>query len=396
MKKISPILFSIFSIYIVVFFWHEISLPYDNSNKIVGNYSENNHHQFNDTLRFICFLILPLLIFITTYFLLNKEKIILKKKVHEENFYYFEGKENLKKRIYLILFVLLILFFFISSYLPDYKLDIFHEGQLLTGALNNNLKGNLFIGSYINTGLFYDILNTKFFWYLFNTESIGAYRLASFSLNYIYILFVIILIYKVSTIFNFSENQENFYFVSLSTFCIYYYLIKSHTFPNYRDLFTIFFLICLINIFKNNKYKILNYILVGGFSVLSILWSLDRGIFLNATIIVLIGFLFFRKKKIESFLILLSIIISWTVFFILIGKDEFNEFIFNSVNILKYNEIWNGIIHPQPFSDEKNSTRATKALLLYILNAFYIIKCFLEKESKLNLNAKYLDRKSVV
>ncbi len=80
MKKISPILFSIFSIYIVVFFWHEISLPYDNSNKIVGNYSENNHHQFNDTLRFICFLILPLLIFITTYFLLNKEKIILKKK----------------------------------------------------------------------------------------------------------------------------------------------------------------------------------------------------------------------------------------------------------------------------------------------------------------------------
>ena len=389
MKKISPILFSIFSIYIVVFFWHEISLPYDNSNKIVGNYSENNHHQFNDTLRFICFLILPLLIFITTYFLLNKEKIILKKKVHEENFYYFDGKENLKKRIYLILFVLLILFFFISSYLPDYKLDIFHEGQLLTGALNNNLKGNLFIGSYINTGLFYDILNTKFFWYLFNTESIGAYRLASFSLNYIYILFVIILIYKVSTIFNFSENQENFYFVSLSTFCIYYYLIKSHTFPNYRDLFTIFFLICLINIFKNNKYKILNYILVGGFSVLSILWSLDRGIFLNATIIVLIGFLFFRKKKIESFLILLSIIISWTVFFILIGKDEFNEFIFNSVNILKYNEIWNGIIHPQPFSDEKNSTRATKALLLYILNAFYIIKCFLEKESKLNLNAKY-------
>ena len=381
--------FGIFIAFCCAGIWHEISLPYDNSNKIVGNYSENNHHQFNDTLRFICFLILPLLIFITTYFLLNKEKIILKKKVHEENFYYFEGKENLKKRIYLILFVLLILFFFISSYLPDYKLDIFHEGQLLTGALNNNLKGNLFIGSYINTGLFYDILNTKFFWYLFNTESIGAYRLASFSLNYIYILFVIILIYKVSTIFNFSENQENFYFVSLSTFCIYYYLIKSHTFPNYRDLFTIFFLICLINIFKNNKYKILNYILVGGFSVLSILWSLDRGIFLNATIIVLIGFLFFKKKKIESFLILLSIIISWTVFFILIGKDEFNEFIFNSVNILKYNEIWNGIIHPQPFSDEKNSTRATKALLLYILNAFYIIKCFLEKESKLNLNAKY-------
>ena len=389
MKKIIPILSSIFSIYIVVLLWHKISLPYNNANNIIGYYSENNHHVLNDTLRFVCFLVLPLIIFLFTYFLFNKNDIDLTKLLGEYNFYNFERKKSLKKKLYFLLIVLLIFFYFISSNLPNYKLDIFHEGQLLTGALNSNINDNLFIGSYINTGLFYDILNTKFVWYLFNTESIGAYRLASFSLNYIYLFFVIILIYKLSTVFNFSENQENFYFVSLSLFSIYYYLIKSYNFPNYRDLFTILFLICLINIFKNKKYKNLNCILIGGFGVLSILWSLDRGIFLNATIIILVSFLFFKKRKFDSFIILFSIFIFWIIFLTLVGQNEFKEFLFNSINILKYNELWNGIIHPQPFSDEKNSTRATKALILYILNGIYIIKCFLEKEDKLNINTKY-------
>lgn len=389
MKKIIPILFSIISVYLVVLFWHEISLPYNNANKIIGHYSEENHHHLNDTLRFICFLAFPLLIFSTTYFLLNKKEIDLSKILREENFNYFENKKNYKKKLYFISFILLIFFNFISSNLPNHNLDIFHEGQLLTGALNSNLKGNLFIGSYLNTGLFYDILNTKFFWYFFDTKSIGSYRLGGFSLNYLYLLFVIILIYKVSAIFNFSENQENFYFFNLSIFCIYYYLVKSYSFPNYRDLFTVIFLICLISIFRDSKYKFLSCIFVGGSSVVSLLWTIDRGIFLNATIIILIGFLFFKKKNFEIFLILLSIFIFWTIFLILVGKDEFSEFIFNSLNILKYNEIWNGIIHPQPFSDEKNSTRATKALILYILNGFFIIKYFLEKESKININTKF-------
>ena len=79
MKKIIPILFSIISVYLVVLFWHEISLPYNNTNKIIGYYSEGSHHQLNDTLRFICFLFFPLLIFSTTYFLLNKKEIDLSK-----------------------------------------------------------------------------------------------------------------------------------------------------------------------------------------------------------------------------------------------------------------------------------------------------------------------------
>ena len=118
------------------------------------------------------------------------------------------------------------------------------------------------------------------------------------------------------------------------------------------------------------------------------LWSLDRGIFLNATIIILLFFLFFKSKYREFFSILISAIIFWIIFVFSVGQEEFKEFIYNSYSILRYNEIWNGLIHPQPFSDEKNSTRATKALILYTLNGIFIIKYFVKKNSKLNLNSK--------
>ena len=71
---------------------------------------------------------------------------------------------------------------------PDYKLDIFHEGQLLTGTMNYNLKNMFWTGSYLNTGLFYDILNTKFAWSLFDKENISAYRYFQQILNYGYCL----------------------------------------------------------------------------------------------------------------------------------------------------------------------------------------------------------------
>mgnify|MGYP007000402829 len=73
-----------------------------------------------------------------------------------------------------------------------------------------------------------------------------------------------------------------------------------------------------------------------------------------------------QKKFLETFAIFIGILFFWLLFYIIIGVEEFNAFVFNSLNILKYNEIWNGLVHPQPFSEDKNSTRATKALILYI------------------------------
>ena len=387
MKKKIPIFLSILTIYIIISFWHQISLPYNNSEKIFSEYSKNEHHQLNDTLRFIFYLVLPLVIFTVSYFFLNKDKLYFFEILKDNKVYLVEKKNN-KKKLYFIFSVIFLFISFTSSNLPDHQLDIFHEGQLLSGALNYKLKESLWIGSYINTGLFYDIINTKIFWSFFDIESIGAYRFAAFSLNYVYLLFVIILTYKISSIFDFTQNLENLFFVCLTIFCLYFYLVKCSNFPNYRDIFTIIFLICFINIFKDNKFKLFNYFIIGGLSISSLLWSLDRGIFLNVTIIILLFLLFFKSKYREFFSILISAIIFWIIFIFSVGQEEFKEFIYNSYNILRYNEIWNGLIHPQPFSDEKNSTRATKALILYTLNGIFIIKYFVKKNSKLNLNSK--------
>ena len=387
MKKKIPIFLSILTIYIIISFWHQISLPYNNSEKIFSEYSKNEHHQLNDTLRFIFYLVLPLVIFTVSYFFLNKDKLYFFEILKDNKVYLVEKKNN-KKKLYFIFSVIFLFISFTSSNLPDHQLDIFHEGQLLSGALNYKLKESLWIGSYINTGLFYDIINTKIFWSFFDIESIGAYRFAAFSLNYVYLFFVIILTYKISSIFDFTQNLENLFFVCLTIFCLYFYLVKCSNFPNYRDIFTIIFLICFINIFKDNKFKLFNYFIIGGLSISSLLWSLDRGIFLNVTIIILLFLLFFKSKYREFFSILISAIIFWIIFVFSVGQEEFKEFIYNSYNILRYNEIWNGLIHPQPFSDEKNSTRATKALILYTLNGIFIIKYFVKKNSKLNLNSK--------
>lgn len=388
LKKIIPLVISVVAVFFVSYFWSKISLPYDTTNSIIGEYSEKYHNQFNDTLRFILFLFLPLIAFTGSYMLINKIKIksLSNFFFNQQNILSTEEK-NYEKNIYFLILILILFINFISSNLPDYKLDIFHEGQLLSGALNYNLKNQLWTGSYINTGLFYDIINTKISWLLFDKETVGAYRMFSFVLNYIYTLFVIFLIFQTSKIFNFPKEKGNIFFIVVSIFCFYFFNIKSSNFPNYRDLFTICFLICLLNAIIFEKFKYINYFLIGSFSVVSLLWSLDRGIFLNVTIIVILIVFLLQKRFVPLLTIFFGILTFWLLFYFFIGKEEFNAFLFNSVNIIKYNEIWNGLIHPQPFSDEKNSTRATKALLLYVINGIIIIKYIIDN-NKLNQNTK--------
>jgi len=100
------------SIILIVILWDKISLPYSNKYEVVGTYSENNHHQFNDTLRFIIFISLPLLIYLFNCFFFNK-------KIIKEFFVIFNenNKNNIEKNKDLIIFsvsflILLILFFF--------------------------------------------------------------------------------------------------------------------------------------------------------------------------------------------------------------------------------------------------------------------------------------------
>lgn len=390
LKEYLPLIVSLILIFILSLFWENISLPYYENNEIVGDYSNNNHHQFNDTLRFVLLILIPLFLYLLTFILVDKENVLTIKQIFKQN----EITKSVIKKDKTVIYFLILFFFsiilihFLLVGFPDNKVDIFHEGQLLTGAMNYNLKNKYWIGSYLNTGLFYDILNTKFAWYLFDKENISAYRYFHQILNYLFYVLLIFFTYNVSKIFNLDKNQNNFFFITVTSFCLFFYIISHPNAPNYRDFFSILFLILLSKAFTSENRPKLNFFIIGNLSILSLLWSLDRGVFLNATLIVICFLFIFQKKFLEILYLFLGVVFAWIIFLLIIGPSEFTAFVNNSLNILKLNEMWNGIIHPTPFSDQKNATRATRALIIIFLNGAMIIRNIFDKRSKFNVQSK--------
>ena len=79
-------------------------------------------------------------------------------------------------------------------------------------------------------------------------------------------------------------------------------------------------------------------------------------------------------------------IFSLLFFISIIGKIEFFYFIDNSLNILSSSDLLNGIIHPTPFSNDANSSRASKSLLIILLNGIILVNYLLRENSNIKKN----------
>ena len=66
------------------------------------------------------------------------------------------------------------------------------------------------------------------------------------------------------------------------------------------------------------------------------------------------------------------------------------NFFIHAQDIFFNHEKLNGIIHPRPFSDDLNSTRATKSLILILLNFVVSFLLILRKKSIFNNNTKFI------
>ena len=58
-----PIIGIIASIFFCTIIWDHITLSYSNPHEIIGEYSKNSYNSFNDTLRYIIFISIPVLFF---------------------------------------------------------------------------------------------------------------------------------------------------------------------------------------------------------------------------------------------------------------------------------------------------------------------------------------------
>tara|TARA_E500000178_G_C17012847_1_gene751398 strand:- start:685 stop:2523 length:1839 start_codon:yes stop_codon:yes gene_type:complete len=380
-KNLIVYCFTIIAFIIGTLLWGKIEFKYANPEEVVGYYSIFKYSSLNDNFRFILFISFVLLTYLLSFIYFNKIKINICK-----NSFILERNTNSQENISLIfLYALIIiqLIFFFSKDLNFNPIDLFHEGQALSGALNFKILNRLWSNSFVITSLFVDILNANIAWNLFEIQSLSSYRFFIEILNLICSLLILIFIFKFTNGINLNKNLKTVFYVFLVFLVLI--LTSNNTF-SYRDIPLFIFLIIVYEIFCQNKNLKLNSFFLGILPIISLLWSLDRGIFIIAGYIPLILILSINQKIRELLIIFTFLIISIISFYILIGQNEFLFFLSNSYDILRSSDLLNGIIHPIPFTNQPESSRATKNLLIIIINGILVLNYILRKQQNLNKN----------
>ena len=380
-KNLIVYCFTIIAFIIGTLLWGKIEFKYANPEEVVGYYSIFKYSSLNDNFRFILFISFVLLTYLLSFIYFNKIKINICR-----NSFILERNTNSQENISLIfLYALIIiqLIFFFSKDLNFNPIDLFHEGQALSGALNFKILNRLWSNSFVITSLFVDILNANIAWNLFEIQSLSSYRFFIEILNLICSLLILIFIFKFTNGINLNKNLKTVFYIFLVFLILI--LTSNNTF-SYRDIPLFIFLIIVYEIFCQNKNLKLNSFFLGILPIISLLWSLDRGIFIIAGYIPLILILSINQKIRELLIIFTFLIISIISFYILIGQNEFLFFLSNSYDILRSSDLLNGIIHPIPFTNQPESSRATKNLLIIIINGILVLNYILRKQQNLNKN----------
>ena len=206
-----------------------------------------------------------------------------------------------------------------------------------------------------------------------------------FQFIYIFILkfLLIFLVYKVTNITNLNGNLKIIFFI-VNSFLIVNFLDYETSTTNhitFRDIPVIIALILIVDYFNNNKNKTIVIIILSSLSLLSLMWSFDRGIVYNLILISLLFYLILKKDYLNFFISISIVFLTWIIFYVFL-KNEFLYFIDNSKNIIAEMNYIHGIIHPTPFSNEPHAGRATKTLILIIINIVISIKIFFNSNKK--------------
>ena len=367
----------ILSVCLAKFFWGWIDIDYVKEFEIPGEYSKFKYNPINETVRYVIFISLPLIVYLICIIIFRRQEI---KEIKEIFFYdnsktFYVIKNNLLALFFLI-FLTLILLDFLSTNLPSQQIDIFHEGQWLTAGINYLKKGGYWTNSYITIGFFNEFFISLIGFKIFDIFSIGSSRFSILLLILIFKIFLIIFIYKLTVIQRMTENLKILFFVLISLIA----LSMSNNFGifddgilSYRELPLIIFLILLIPIISNEKMIIFYCFLIGSMSAISMLWGIDKGAYLNLTLAFLILFLVIKKDFKKSIWVIIGTIIGWILFYKIFGLEEFKSFLYNTKEIYQSMDWVHGIIHPEPFSSDEHSARATKILLILIFSGLLTI-----------------------
>jgi len=269
------------------FIWRYILIPYAETD-IIGIYSNNNYNENNDLIRYLFFISFPLLIFILLRFT-EEKKIFL---IFLNNL----RKVNIKKYknglldFLLLIFISFIFFEFFSIELKPNKIDVYHDGQLISSAFKNYQDKSLWSGSYVITGIFNEMLATKISWNFFNTLSIGSAKFSFIFLILINKILLTIFAFQISKNINLNNIFKciNFLFLFLIFHNLIDYNLGKGDLYNYRELPILLLLLSLPYLISQKKSSYIIIFLFGFISLPTLFWSLDRGIIFNLLIFLII------------------------------------------------------------------------------------------------------------
>ena len=366
------------------FIWRYIELDFSNPN-IVGEYSENEYNSLNDIVRYIVFVALPVFIYLFSKFYFDKNFILkIKFFLSSNNPHTYKADKFLNILAYVMMMILFLEY--LSTDFPIFKIDSYHDGQRLSSAYKNYLDGSLWSGSYITVGIFYETLSSSLTWQLFDHVSIGLARYAEIFYIFILKILLIILSLLITKLTTLTSNYKYLFFIinSLVLVSLSDYNTASVDLITFREIPTIILLILFIlSILKNNNFFIL--FLISSVSLLSMLWGIDRGLVCNLLIFIILLDLIFQKEYKKTIYLIFFIFLFWFVFY-QFNSTEFKFFVENTLSIFKEMNYIFGIIHPIPFTDEPNSARATKSLILIILSILLSLNLIFREKDDISKN----------
>ena len=388
-KKYLPIIFTLIAIFISTFLWEKIILPYDEQNQIYGEYSVNLYNPSNDTLRFIFFVSFSLITFLISYLIFFKEKTFSFRQVIFNKIIPSKTKieTNLNVFTIFIIIILLVEFLILDFDVFSKNIDHVHDGMLLTPSNNAYLLNKFWTSSYIERGLFAQF-GPIILWKLFGIKSIGLIHLNNLFFLLLNKILLVLICAKISKNLLFDENLKKLYFIILSILSVSlvsYYSLGA--FPERLFIFLLFFLIFFDSLNEVNKFS-LSLFFLGTFSIISMLWYIDIGIYINVFLITILIYFLIRKELKKLISLLLGIVFSWLIFLLIISPEELKEFFNITLSVYYTVDYYNGLIFPTPFLS--GDARSTRALLFSICAGILVIILNFNKSTRLNYNNKTL------
>lgn len=357
----------------------------------------NLHNPSNDSIRFILFISIPLIVFLFYQLYSEKIKIWNFLKINFLNSQLGDGlivnksSDNSDLTKLSLIFLIIVVLEFLSLDMTKFisEIDMFHEGLWLTASSNAIYKKEFWQSSYIERGLFGNFYN-YFLWKFFNINTIGISRYFPLIITLLNKIILILIARSLIKKTFLKKEEKNFFLICFAYLIINLFDYDITAGSYFRLLGLLLLSLFLLNYFDNLKQISFSIVAIGFLSSFSLFWFIDIGFFVNFVILIFICLLILKRYYLDLSFLIISIFAGWFIFYIYLGKNEFSQFIINTKNILLTIEYIQGLIYPTPFFSQ--DTRSTKALLIILITGILLINSlnYKKENNSINLNLSLL------